>query len=235
MQSSAIESELPPAIESALAKASEGVRMLTGIFDVPRAAAGGVGGAAPEVAGLAVAKAHIVSAERAGRGVGFDGPEGGALFFDARGLRHLVELASAGVVVAREETPAEDERLELDDVHEDIGVEALVSCGVSEKLRLHGAGISSGRGFRIRPHAAGRPALYHKVCACCKAPGGSFECDRQQSIAEQAPGRPRAGLLERGSARLPGRTPANLKESFTGEGFAAAPDLHANHKENSDG
>ena len=43
------------------------------------------------------------------------------------GLGHLVELASAGVVLGREIPPAEDERLELDDVHQDIGVETLVA------------------------------------------------------------------------------------------------------------
>ena len=62
----------------------------------------------------------------------------------AGGLDHLVELASAGVVAEREEAAAEHERLELDDVHQYVGVEALVAGGVPEERRWHGVGLSFG-------------------------------------------------------------------------------------------
>lgn len=57
------------------------------------------------------------------------------------GLCHLVKLASARVVLEREESSAEDKRLKLDKVHQNVGVETLVSGRVFEKF-CHGVDYS---------------------------------------------------------------------------------------------
>lgn len=52
----------------------------------------------------------------------------------ARGLSHLVKLATAGIVAKRKKTPTKYERFELDDVKENVSVKPLIASRVFKKF-----------------------------------------------------------------------------------------------------